>query len=43
LAIFSNGEEERQRLERMKHERAESDHLYTANLVKQMERRLEEE
>jgi hypothetical protein len=27
----------------MKHERAESDHLYTANLVKQMERRLEEE
>jgi hypothetical protein len=27
----------------MKHERAESDHMYIANVVKQMERRLEEE
>lgn len=34
LTIFSSGEEERQRLERMKHERAESDHMYTANVVK---------
>jgi hypothetical protein len=43
LTIFSSGEEERQRIERMKMERAESDHYYIKNLVTQMERRLEEE
>jgi hypothetical protein len=43
LSLFSNGEDERARLERMKSERAESDHYYVKNIVSQIERRMDEE
>ena len=43
LSMFSSGEEERARLERMKSERAESDHYYVKNIVNQIERRMDEE
>jgi len=43
LNLFSSGEEERARLERMKSERAESDQYYVKNIVTQIERRMEEE
>jgi hypothetical protein len=43
LTIFNTGEEERQRLDRMKVDRTESDYLYIKNMVSNMERRLEEE
>ena len=43
LTIYSSGEEDRHRIERLKVERAESDSMYIKNLVTQMERRLEED
>jgi len=43
LGMFTNGEEERQRLERMKVERTDSDTQYVKQMVGTLERRLEEE
>ncbi|CDW87201.1 UNKNOWN [Stylonychia lemnae] len=43
LSIFATGEEERQRLERMKLERAESDTQYTKQMLMNLERKIEDE
>lgn len=43
LQIFATGEEERQRLERMKMDRADSDSQYVRQMLVTLEKKLEDE
>lgn len=43
ISIFQTGEEERQRLERMKLDRNESDNQYIKQMMQTIEKRLEDE